>query len=93
MTSDNNMFDYSACTFPEGILSSDRNLVFNHDQISQINYMGLENEEYLEFNNKVKEMVEGIKTIQQVKFAETNSMVNQQAPQFETPSSPNNQNY
>lgn len=30
------MYDYVACLYPEGIISSDQNLVFNHDQIDHI---------------------------------------------------------
>lgn len=29
-------YDYVGCIYPEGIVSSDQNLVFNHDQIEKI---------------------------------------------------------
>lgn len=49
------MYDYSACIFPEGILSSEQTAVFNHDQIQEICYMGFNNDEFLNFNNKITE--------------------------------------
>ncbi len=38
------MFDYGACAFPEGIIESNYAVGFNHDQISEIVHMGLEND-------------------------------------------------
>lgn len=34
--SESKMYDYVACLYPEGVVSSDQNLVFNHDQIDHI---------------------------------------------------------
>jgi hypothetical protein len=48
------MYDYSSCMFPEGILSSDQNTAFNHEQIDRIMYMGLKNETSFKFLNEVK---------------------------------------
>ncbi|MBR2587824.1 MAG: DUF4176 domain-containing protein [Bacilli bacterium] len=50
---DGALYDYSACTFPEGILEIDKILMFNHDQIDKINHIGLENKEYTDFNNGI----------------------------------------
>ena len=49
------IYDYSACTFPEGILDTNRMLMFNHDKIEKINYIGLEDDEYNDYNNMIKE--------------------------------------
>lgn len=59
------MFDYGACSYPEGMLSSDQSFVFNHDQIEKICYKGYETElskqmsDFLKSNivelNKLKE--------------------------------------
>ena len=38
-------FDYNACIFPEGILTMDKTLAFNHNQIKEINHIGLNNDE------------------------------------------------
>lgn len=48
------IWDYSACLYPEGILSSDRNLLFDHDQIEKIYHLGLIDEEEKEFQEKLK---------------------------------------
>lgn len=36
------MFDYGACVYPEGMITSDQLFAFNHEQIGKILYMGLE---------------------------------------------------
>ena len=53
-SNDTTMYDYSACMFPEGLLSSDQNAVFNHEQIDRIMYKGFQNEDSIEFLNEVK---------------------------------------
>lgn len=52
-------FDYIGCLYPEGVISSDQNLLFNHDQIVQVFYKGYECEEETEFKAKLKEFVNG----------------------------------
>lgn len=68
MAGENQVFDYSACTFPEGVITTDKTLAFNHDQIKEINFMGLEDAEYQEFDGKIKEMVQNVETLKNVKF-------------------------
>lgn len=48
------MFDYIGCLYPEGVISSDKNLLFNHDQIDKIFYMGYVDDEQKELMNKLK---------------------------------------
>lgn len=55
------VFDYSGCLYPEGFISSDRTLLFDHSQIEKIYYLGLIDEEEKKFKEKLKEM---LKTIQ-----------------------------
>ena len=50
-------YDYSGCLYPEGILTSDQSMVFNHDQISQIYHLGLIDDEEKEFKQKLKEII------------------------------------
>ena len=38
------MFDYGACVYPEGMITSDQLFAFNHDQIEKIVFMGYETE-------------------------------------------------
>ena len=72
MTEDKKMFDYSSCTYPEGVISSDKTLAFNHDQIVKIEQMGLEDQEYTEFNEKIKNMVKSLNTLKDVEFPQEN---------------------
>lgn len=44
-----NVYDYSACLFPEGVISSEQTVVFNHDQINDIISEGYSNEETSNF--------------------------------------------
>lgn len=48
------MFDYIGCLYPEGVISSDKNLLFNHDQIDKIFYMGYVDDEQKELMKKLK---------------------------------------
>ena len=51
---DNKMYDYTGCLFPEGVIIDSETLAFNHDQIQQIVYEGLNNEESAAFINTIK---------------------------------------
>lgn len=53
----NRIFDYSGVLFPEGSLSSDQTLLFDHNQIVRVDHMGLEDEEERTFKVKLKEIV------------------------------------
>jgi len=52
-----NVYDYSACIFPEGIISSDQTVVFNHDQINDIISVGYSNEETTSFLEAMNELI------------------------------------
>jgi len=52
------VYDYIGCLYPEGVISSDKNLLFNHDQISEIYYMGYVDDEWKKVEVKLKELVE-----------------------------------
>jgi len=54
----NKIFDYMGCLYPEGVMSSDKNLLFNHDQIDKIYYIGYIDEEWKIIEKKLKEIVE-----------------------------------
>ena len=40
-----NIWDYSGCLYPEGMLTSEANYVFNHSQIEEVHFIGLVDEE------------------------------------------------
>ena len=52
------MYDYIGCLYPEGVLSSSQNLLFNHEQIDQIYYMGYSDKEEVEFKNQLKTLLQ-----------------------------------
>ena len=52
------MYDYSGVLYPEGSLSSDQTLLFNHDQIVRIDHMGLIDDEETAFKTKLNEILE-----------------------------------
>lgn len=49
------MYDYSGCIYPEGFISSSQTLLFNHDQIDKVFYLGLIDDEEKKFKEKLNE--------------------------------------
>jgi len=54
------VFDYSGCLYPEGFISSNQTLLFNHEQIEKIFHLGLADEEEAQFKQKLNEMMKKI---------------------------------
>lgn len=54
---ENKVFDYMGCLYPEGVLSSEQTLVFNHEQIDKIFYMGYSDSEEKDFKDKLNSLV------------------------------------
>lgn len=50
-------YDYVGVMYPIGMISSTQNLLFNHDQIDKIYYMGYTDEEDKKFKEKLIEKV------------------------------------
>ena len=44
-----NIWDYSGCLYPEGMLESGKSLLFNHNQIDKIYHFGYSDNEEKEF--------------------------------------------
>lgn len=44
------MFDYGACFYPEGMITSDQLFAFNHEQIDRICFKGYETEKQTEIS-------------------------------------------
>lgn len=55
-----NIWDYSGCLYPEGMLTSEANYVFNHSQIEKVYFVGLVDEEEEEFKKKLEKAIEEI---------------------------------
>ena len=51
------IYDYSGVLFPEGSLSSDQTLLFDHNQIVRVDHLGLVDQEEKEFKVKLNEIV------------------------------------
>ena len=51
------IYDYVGCLYPEGVISPDRNLLFNHEQIDKIFFKGFSDEEDIEFKKVLKNLV------------------------------------
>ena len=54
---ENKVYDYCGCLFPEGVISSEQNLLFNHNQIAKVCYMGFKSDEEIEFKTKLGEII------------------------------------
>lgn len=50
------IYDYSGVLFPEGALSSDQSLLFDHDQIVRVDHYGLFDTEEQDFKKKLQEV-------------------------------------
>ena len=51
------VFDYSGCLYPEGVISSNQTLLFDHEQIEKVYHIGLIDDEEKEFKQKLEEML------------------------------------
>lgn len=70
------VYDYCGCLYPEGFLSSQKNLLFNHIQIDKVFHMGLKDEEEEQFKerlNKAMEIVENKNEVQDSSINNTNN--------------------
>ena len=72
----NTVHDYCGCLFPEGVISSEQNLLFNHNQIMKVCYMGYTNDEEKEFKNKLGEIINGGSQSQQTPQEQTQTVDN-----------------
>lgn len=59
IASDDNskMYDYCGCLYPEGVVSSDKTLLFNHEQIAKVFALGYSDDEEKQFKVKLKEIL------------------------------------
>lgn len=47
-------FDYCGCAYPAGIISTDMNVVFNHENIEKVLFMGFETELQQKYSDFLK---------------------------------------
>lgn len=55
---DKNYYDYMGCIWPVGIIDTEKNFMFNHENIERLVFKGLENEEEKFFKEKLSKVVE-----------------------------------
>ena len=53
---ENKTFDYCGCLYPEGLISSNQNMLFDHNQIETVFFIGYNDEEAKQFEAKLKEI-------------------------------------
>lgn len=58
METKNKIYEYLGCIFPEGIIKSDENILFDTKDIDKIFFKGFVNEEQENFITEVKEILE-----------------------------------
>ena len=54
-------FDYSGCLYPEGMISSDKTLLFNHDQIELLEWEKFCKGEEKKFKTNLNKLMQQIK--------------------------------
>lgn len=51
------MYDYCGCLYPEGVVDTSKNLLFNHDKIKKVLFMGYKSEMEKEFKQKLDKIL------------------------------------
>ena len=71
----NQMYDYSACLYPEGVIDSNKMLLFNHNQIATIHFEGFNDEEAKQNNETIKKLVGSMENLKEMKLPKENQTV------------------
>ncbi|BCN29974.1 DUF4176 domain-containing protein [Anaeromicropila herbilytica] len=59
----NEIFDYSACYYPEGILDAKELFLFNNDDIENVFYIGMQDEEEFKFRKYIIEELSKVESV------------------------------
>ncbi|HEX2947935.1 MAG TPA: DUF4176 domain-containing protein [Clostridia bacterium] len=59
--SENTLYDYSACYYPEGIIDPKELFLFNNDDIDKVFYKGFEDDEELKFRKFAQEKMKELR--------------------------------
>ena len=54
---DDKIYDYVGCLYPEGMLSSNQNCLFDHNQIDKIFFLGFVSEEEKKFKGQLINLI------------------------------------
>lgn len=52
------IYDYVGCYYPEGFISADKTVIFDHSMVQNLYYIGFNNEDSAQFMNKVASVIE-----------------------------------
>ena len=54
------IYDYAGCMYPQGFITSNQTVLFDHDQIQKIYHFGLIDPEWVEFQDNLKKFLENL---------------------------------
>lgn len=54
----NKIYDYVGCPYPQGFLSPDKMLLFDHDRIGEIYALGFQDDAQIAFRGRLKEAIQ-----------------------------------
>lgn len=54
MNKKDKVYDYCGCLYPEGVISTEQNILFDHQDIEKIFCLGFSDEEQKDFSEKLK---------------------------------------
>lgn len=54
------IYDYAGCMYPQGFVTSNQTVLFDHDQIQKIYHFGLIDPEWVEFQDNLKKFLENL---------------------------------
>lgn len=54
------VYDYAGCMYPQGFITSNQTVLFDHDQIQKIYHFGLIDPEWVEFQDNLKKFLENL---------------------------------
>ena len=54
------IYDYAGCMYPQGFITSNQTVLFDHDQIQKIYHFGLIDSEWVEFQDNLKKFLESL---------------------------------
>ena len=63
---DSTIYDYIGCLYPEGFISADNLLLFQHEQVEEIYNEAFEDEESKSFHNKLSELSVEVRHIERL---------------------------
>lgn len=64
------VYDYIGCNFPEGFVGADKTMIFDHETIQSLYYLGYNNADSTQFIQKVVDTIENVKN--QIKMDSAN---------------------